>query len=323
MKRAETAMNVMENEDVPLSSLDDASPPPRAPERPRALQLVARWLKENLRSRTPESTLKEAIEEIIEEHEEEATDAFAPEEKEMLRNMLSLSDLTVHDIMVPRAQITAVEDTITLDALREHIMEHGHTRIPVYEANLDTIKGFVHVKDLVNMLAGAVPYNLEEVQRQILFVPPSMRILDLLMKMRLSGVHMAIVVDEYGGTDGLVTLEDLFEEIVGDIQDEHDELEPEVMILHVSDRVLDMDARVSVETLDKDFGVNLRDEDAEADFDTVGGFIFYQLGRVPARGEVVIHESTGTKLEVLDADPRRIHKVRVTLPVAAPSVGDA
>src|SRR5690606_17140353 len=144
-------------------------------------------------------------------------------EKIILHNVLSLGELDVSDIMIPRADIVAIPQDITLTELKHEIAEHHHTRMPVYEDSLDKILGFIHVKDLLPMLAGDAVYDLSEIMRKLLVVPPSMPILDLLLNMRQTGSHIAIVVDEYGGTDGLVTMEDVFEELVGDIQDEHDE----------------------------------------------------------------------------------------------------
>lgn len=282
--------------------------------KPSVMQLISRWLKSNLGNKHQDSSLKEVIEEVLEEHEDEVS-TLAPEEKIMLRNMLTFGELTVSDIMVPRTEISAVEHTTTLENLSKHVMEQRHTRVPVYEDTLDNIKGFIHVKDLVPMMCNVQPFVLTEVLREMIFVPPSMRIVDLLLKMRLSGGHMAIVVDEYGGTDGLVTLEDLFEEIVGEIQDEHDEMEDYDRIIPFNDRTYEVDARLLIEKLEKVTGLDLGSGDEEEEYDTIGGLIFYLLGRVPARGEIITHEGSQVKLEVLEADPRRVRRVRLHLPV--------
>ncbi|MDE3017114.1 MAG: HlyC/CorC family transporter [Pseudomonadota bacterium] len=258
-----------------------------------------------------DASLKEALEEAIEEHEEQ--ERLEPEEKVMLHNVLSFGDLTVGDIMVPRADIAAVAADISLEDLKSHITAERHTRIPVYEDTLDHVLGFIHVKDLFPMLSGDAPFAVRSVVRNALFVPPSMRIIDLLVKMRHAGSHMAIVVDEYGGTDGLVTMEDLFEEIVGDIHDEHDsEEEHEDRILRISDTMFEVSARIRVESLEKALGLRLASEEESAEFDTLGGLIFSQLGRVPGKGEIVPHVS-GIRFEIYDADARRLRRVRVLM----------
>ena len=229
----------------------------------------------------------------------------------MLHNVLSFGDTKVSDIMVPRTDICAVPKEIDWTQLNQHIAEMRHTRIPVYEETLDRMKGFIHVKDLLPLLSGNANFEMHKVIRPLLYVPPSMRIIDLLVMMRQAGSHMAIVVDEYGGTDGLVTMEDLFEEIVGDIQDEHDDEEDsEEKILRMSETSYEVNARIPIETLEREIGLNLITEEKEGEFDTLGGLIFFQIGRVPVRGEIVRHVS-GIRFEIVEADPRRIRKVRI------------
>jgi len=271
---------------------------------------VRGWLRSALGSKGDPS-LKEALEEVIEEHQGMADEGLEPEEKVMLHNVLSFGDIRVSDIMVPRTDIAAVADDTSLDELKIHIMEQRHTRIPVYHETLDHVQGFIHVKDLIPMLAGEVEFEIKRVMRNLLFVPPSMRVLDLLIKMRHAGSHMAVVIDEYGGTDGLVTMEDLFEEIVGDIQDEHDEDEQQDdKITHVADGIYDVSGRIPIETLERELGLNLVTEEKEDEFDTLAGLIFFQLGRVPVKGETISHPN-GTRFEIVDVDPRRIRKVRI------------
>lgn len=273
-------------------------------------QAMRRWLRHALAPRA-DASLKEVLEEAIEEHEEQTDEQLAPEEKLMLHNVLAFGDIKVSDIMVPRPDIAAVAHDISLEKLKEHIYYQRHTRIPVYQDTLDRMLGFLHVKDLLPMLAGDKPFNLQLVMRSVLFVPPSMRILDLLVKMRSAGSHMAIVVDEYGGTDGLVTMEDVFEEIVGDIQDEHDEEEDqEDKIIKIKEGVFEVSARVRIEKLEKQLGLSLITEENDNEFDTLGGLIFFQLGRVPAKGEVVIH-GQGVQFEIIEADSQRIRRVRI------------
>jgi magnesium and cobalt transporter len=248
---------------------------------------------------------------MIEEHEGQNEEGLELEERAMLHNVLSFGDIRVRDIMVQRPDIAAVPEDIDLPALRNHILEQRHTRIPVYKDTLDHLQGFIHVKDLIPMLSGEVSFDIHRVLRNLLFVPPSMRIIDLLVKMRHAGSHMAVVIDEYGGTDGLVTMEDLFEEIVGDIHDEHDEEEQQDNKIHrISDGVYEVSGRILIDTLEEQLGFNLVTEEKEDEFDTLAGLIFFQLGRVPAKGEVVPHVS-GLRFEILEVDPRRIRKIRI------------
>ncbi len=274
------------------------------------LQAISDWLKHALGQKQDHS-LKEALEEVIEEHEEQDDERLSPEEKLMLHNVLSFSDIKVSDIMIPRTDIAAVSHDIPLQKLIAHITEYRHTRIPVYQGTLDHLLGFIHVKDLLPIAGSGGAFDIKALIRELVFVPPSMRILDLMAKMRKSGHHMAVVVDEYGGTDGLITLEDLFEEIVGDIQDEHDEdEEQDDKVLRVSDKLFEVSARIPIEKLEKELGLNLVTEEKADEFDTLGGLIFFQLGRVPTKGEIIPHVS-GARFEVISADPRRIHKVRI------------
>lgn len=284
---------------------------PRADETPPSfIRRFFSWLRAALRLRS-EATLKEALEEVIEEHEEQADKPLPAEERRMLHNVLSFGDITVREIMTPRSDITAIPHDSSLATLKAHILRHRHTRIPVYKETLDQIQGFIHVKDLLPMLSGDMGFELSALQRNLLFVTPSMKIIDLLVRMRKSGIHIAIVLDEYGGADGLVTLEDLFEEIVGDIHDEHDGgVEEETTIHRLSDKLYEVSARIPIDELERQLGLNLVTEEKRDEFDTLGGFISFQLSRVPGKGEVVPHAS-GIRFEIAEADPRRIRKVRI------------
>lgn len=257
-----------------------------------------------------DASLKEALEEVIEEHEEHTHEQLPLEERRILRNVLSFGDIKVSDIMTPRSDITAVPMDIDMEGLKNHIIRHRHTRIPVYKDTLDQMQGFIHVKDLLPMLASDIGFEIKAMLRHLLFVPPSMRVIDLLAKMRKSGIHMAVVVDEHGGTDGLVTLVDMFREIVGDIQGEHALDDEDNAIVRISDKIYEVSARIGIDRLEQALGLNLVTEEKAGEFDTLGGFIFFQLGRVPSKGEVVPHVG-GARFEIVDADPRRIHKVRI------------
>jgi len=270
------------------------------------------WFK-NLFACKHEASLKDAIEEAIEEHAENSEEELAPQERVMLHNVLTFAETTVSDIMIPRTDIISVPHDISIEALKAHIIEQRHTRTPVYEDTLDHVLGFLHVKDLIPILAGDKPYHLRAYLRTMLYVPPSMKVLDLLAKMRAAGSHMAIVVDEHGGTDGLVTLEDVVEEIVGDIHDEHDEDEiNDDNITRVNDKTLDVNARIRIEHLARYLGHELITEENANEFDTLAGLIAQKLGRVAVRGEIVPHTG-GLKFEIIDADARRIRKVRLHL----------
>lgn len=261
------------------------------------------------RPRNGENDLHERIEEIIESTEEEsgADPAFA-HERALLTNILKLSDMTAYDVMVPRAEISAVSDKIGLDEIVSLACEASHSRFPVYQDSLDNVIGMIHIKDvLACMRSGS--FDSRRVLRPLLFVAPSMRVLDLLWKMRLSRRHMALVVDEYGGIDGLVTIEDLVETIVGEIEDEHDQTDVIDFVVGQDGSVL-ADARTEIAGFEERFGSFLTDDEREDDIDTLGGLVFYLAGRVPARRELLTHDS-GLTFEILEADPRRVKRLRI------------
>jgi len=279
--------------------------------------MAVRWFRERGSSRS-EASIKEIIEEALAEDETNGTTHINAEEKSLLKNMIHFGELTAQNVMIPRADIMGIDRDDSLEDLKKHVIDIGHTRIPVFDESLDKIEGFIHVKDLFPRLAQGQDFRISDVLRDILFIPPSMRIVDLLMKMRVSGCHIAIVVDEFGGTDGLVTMEDLFEELVGEIQDEHDGHEAEPTMRWLGDQIVDVDARTPIERLETALGSSLRDEPIAADVDTLGGLIFQVLGRIPVRGEVVMLKPT-LKAEVINADPRRVRQVRLTKMAPAPS----
>ncbi len=292
----------------PQAAEGDSRPIP-ATEAPSRLSNAVRWFREQLGTRN-EGSLKEMIEEALEDVAGESTDISA-EEKSLLKNLINFGELSAYDIMIPRSDIMGVHRGVSLAELKQHVITIGHTRVPVYDESLDSIEGFIHVKDLFPHIVSGAPFDISQVIREILFVPPSMRIVDLLLKMRVSGCHIAIVVDEFGGTDGLVTMEDLFEEIVGEIQDEHDGHESEPTMRWLGDHVVEADARTPIEKLEHALAEKLCEEAVGEDIDTLGGLIFSQLGRIPVRGEVLMFKPT-LKAEILQADPRRIRLVRVT-----------
>jgi CBS domain containing-hemolysin-like protein len=277
-------------------------------------------LKQRLRPRSGDSSLRDAIEEIIEEFEESEGDngetlPMGSHERLLLTNVLKLRGLTAYEVMVPRADIVAVEAKATLDELLALIDKEGHSRLPIYRETLDDILGMVHIKDILPYAREPERFTLEQVRRDVLIVAPSMLALDLLLEMRRRRRHMALVVDEYGGTDGLVTIEDLVEQIVGEIEDEHDEAEAANIVSDAKSGLVTA-ARTPVRELEAHVGVKLLTSEEEADIDTLGGLVFSLIGRVPVRGELIRHPA-GIEFEVLDADARKVKKLRVHLPRAA------
>ncbi len=268
-------------------------------------------LRGRLRGRNGDNSLRDTIEEIIEEteREEQADIAIGSHERVMLGNILKLRHLTAYDVMVPRADIAGVDISAPLDEVIAVTSGKGHSRVPVYRGNLDDVVGFVHIKDVLAAVKSERKFSLAGLTRGVLFVAPSMRVLDLLLQMRLSRVHLALVVDEFGGTDGLITIEDLVEEIVGEIEDEHD-AEAGPRLVRWPDGSLVADARVDVDEFEEAFGQVLTQEEREEDIDTLGGLVATIAGRVPTRGELILH-SSGVSFEVMEADPRRIKRLRV------------
>lgn len=264
--------------------------------------------------RPTEASLRESIEDVLETHVDGKT-TLTDEEQLMLRRILGVGELRVEDVMVPRADIVAVDVATTLPDLMKMFSTAAHSRLPIYRETLDDPIGMVHIKDLVGALidlpadSTANGYVLNKLRRDVLFVPPSMPVLDLLLKMQRSRIHLALVIDEYGGTDGLVSIEDLVEQIVGEIEDEHDTEEAPHLVPR-SDGGFNADARVLIQELEDALKMDLLPEDREEDIDTLGGLLFSLVGRVPQRGELIEHSDT-LEFEIVDADPRRIKKVRV------------
>jgi hemolysin (HlyC) family protein len=265
--------------------------------------------------RNGDSSVRDALDELIEEAGNENEEPLGEDERMLLANILSVRDRSVEDIMVPRADIVAVESGATLAEVIDVITSSGHSRLPVYRETLDDAIGMVHIKDVLAWRGRDSQFQLSKLLRRVLFVAPSMQVLQLLLEMRASRTHMALVVDEFGGVDGLITIEDLVEEIVGEIADEHDKAN-EPAVHRLPDGSLDADARVPVEALEEQVGGVLSEEERE-EIDTLGGLVVSLAGRVPIRGELIRHPS-GLEFEVLEADPRRIRRVRVRQQDAPP-----
>ena len=274
------------------------------------------WFSEFFRRSGHEDSVREAIEDLIEDTDHDAT-ILETEERNLLSNILSLKGRTVSDVMVPRADISAVEVNSSFADLVELMNREAHSRVPIFQKTLDHAIGMVHIKDAMaanSEFEASTGYkddeepHLKNMIRDVLFVSPSMQVLELLLEMRAKRIHMALVVDEFGGVDGLVTIEDLVEEIVGEIEDEHDQDEEPQLILTGSG-IIEADARVLIEDFEAKVGEVLSEEERE-EFDTLGGLIFSIAGRVPIRGELVKH-SSGMEIEIVDADPRRIKRIRI------------
>jgi CBS domain containing-hemolysin-like protein len=264
-----------------------------------------------------EPTLREEIEDAIDEAEEsrEVAGDLSPAERQMLRNLLHFGEQTAGDICVTRGDIIAVPSDISFDRLVSAFADAGHSRLPVYGESLDKVVGMIHIKDV--FVANVDPTRdraMTALIREPLFVPESMGVIELLARMRSQRTHLAIVVDEFGGTEGLVTIEDVVEEIVGDIEDEHD-IEEAGMLTLLEDGVWEADARIELDELAATVDRRLTWEEDEVD--TLGGLMFLLAGRIPAKGECVTHPS-GWKLEAVDSDPRKILRVRLH----APEVGE-
>lgn len=293
---------------------DDTSPHNgEAAQRPSQNGGIRGWLRRVVRPRNTDGSPRDTLEELIEEREE-AEVPIDEDERSLLANVLELKGREIEDIMVPRADVIAVECQASLAEVTDVITGEGHSRLPVYRETLDDAMGMVHIKDVLAWRGRDDTFQLSNIVRKVLFVAPSMQVLELLLEMRVKRIHMALVVDEYGGVDGLVTIEDLVEEIVGEIEDEHDQSdEPEVT--RREDGTIDADARVTLETMEDVAGSVFSAEERE-NIDTLGGLVFSLAGRVPIRGELVNHPS-GLEFQVIDADPRRIKRLRVRLPAPA------
>ncbi|MGP1394070.1 MAG: hemolysin family protein [Inquilinaceae bacterium] len=296
------------------SSISRSARPVRAEDTQPTPRIFRSWLRAALTGKS-ESSWRDTIEELLEDSEEPSQDV-ASHERMLLTNILRLKDLTAIDVMVPRADIVAVEVETALPDILRLVAARAHSRIPVYRESLDDIVGMLHIKDVLATVVDNRDVKTAELLRDVIVVAPSMPVLDLLLEMRQARQHMALVVDEFGGIDGLITIEDLVEEIVGDIEDEHDTDEPP-QFEERPDGSFVVDARLPMEEFEARLGPIL-EEDERDDIDTVGGLVFAIAGRIPARGELLNHPA-GLEFEVTEADPRRIRRLRVR---HAAAVGD-
>lgn len=299
-----------------------------------------------LRPRVSHS-LREEIAEALTRPETEAS-GFTPNERLLLNNILQLHDVRVEDVMIPRTEIEGIASSATLGELMARFEETGHSRMPVYGDGLDDPLGMVHIRDVIgHVTRAALCFRHEDggadapvrsaldlgrvdlahtisdlgLLRQILFVPPSMHAAELMQRMQASHIQMALVIDEYGGTDGLVSLEDILEMVVGDIEDEHDD--EEALVTHAGDGVFYADGRADLDEVREIVGADFDTSEHEEDADTIGGLVVNALGRMPAPGEVV-EVVEGFEIEVMDADPRRVKRLRIVrFPEGASTVLDS
>jgi len=263
-----------------------------------------------------DSSLRESLEGALEETEGGEA-SITSQERLMLLNILSFNELRVDDVMVPRADIIAIDETQGLKEVLGVFAKAAHSRLPVYRDTLDDPVGMYHIKDIIQLLVPAPAeaasetdvQRLAKLRRPVLFVPPSMPAIDLLIKMQTSHIHLALVIDEYGGTDGLVSIEDLIGEIVGDLEDGPEDVDRPLLV-PLPQGGFDADARLDIEEFEKAVGIDLVPDEREEDLDTLGGLVVSLVGRVPQRGEIITHPG-GLEFEVLDADPRRLKRLRV------------
>jgi magnesium and cobalt transporter len=269
---------------------------------------ILRRLTGLFRGKHEANNLRDAVEEYIEEGvaREEDDDSIDAHERALLSNILKLRDLTVVDVMIPRADIIAVDISMSQKDLLSLLAEKQYSRIPVYRDNMDDIIGTIHIKDILASLAAGKRVEMEELMRSAPIVSPAMQVLDLLLMMRQRRKHMALVVDEYGGIDGLVTIGDVIEAIVGEIDDEYDQ-DDDPQIITNKDGTITADGRYDIEEFEEEYG-SLLEEDEDDEVDTIGGYLLFMAGRIPTRGEILTHDS-GVVFEVLDADPRRVNRV--------------
>ena len=255
-----------------------------------------------------QGNLRESIQDAIEESSNDAGSNLTSKEKTILENILTINKLKAYDIMVPRADIICASHNASFDDLIKIINAESHSRIPIYRKDLDDVLGMIHIKDLIKLTSKEMQNNfdLKSLLKEVLFIPPSMPVLNILLKMQSTKLHMALVIDEHGGTDGLVTIEDLVEEIVGEIQDEHDN-EEITEFKKINDTTFIADAKMELSEFQKKTGIIFN----SVTIDTLGGYVFSMINRVPQKGEIIKSDPAYT-FEVLDSDPRKIKILKIS-----------
>ncbi|MDR0553155.1 MAG: hemolysin family protein [Holosporales bacterium] len=266
-----------------------------------------RFLKKIFYKKNQEITVRDTIEELI--NEEDETSSIDDDEKEMLENVLNLRDIQVQDIMIPRVEIKALSITENVEEFISMFVEEQISSILVYQGTIDNIIGVVYLKNVANWFRMNKPFNVSIFTKEVLFIPPTMKILDLITQMKDTGTKVAVVVDEYGGVDGFVSFKDLIEEIIGDIQDSNSSKDNKSKIIRNSDDSYTVDARASLEEIEKATEIKIVSKDRT--IDSIGGYVFTISGNVPAKGTIISNKTNNMKFEILDADPRRIKLIKI------------
>lgn len=305
----------MSKEDSSGSSLDSEPPQSHqnAPEKqPQEAGFIG-WLKGAIGKEKANDgdTLRDVFEDFIEEaeqHPENTSSTVTDHERTLITNVLKMRDLTVAEIMIPRAEIVAIDINTPQEELFALLAQKQYSRIPVYRETLDDVLGSIHIKDILSTLAQGQRLDIAAMVRDLPIVSPAMRVIDLILFMRSRRKHMVLVVDEYGGIDGMATIGDVVESLVGEIEDEYEQDDDPELIVNRDGSIL-ADARYDIDDFQEQYGALLSDEQLD-DVDTIGGMIFALIGRIPAQGEIIAHES-GVTFEILDADPRRVNRVMI------------
>tara|TARA_A100000171_G_scaffold51455_1_gene65803 strand:- start:731 stop:1582 length:852 start_codon:yes stop_codon:yes gene_type:complete len=262
----------------------------------------------NLFSRTSKKRVRDQLQDLLSLANEEGEPSLNREERFLMNNILEMDQLTVDELCVPRADIKAVSRTISYENLVTLVSKSPHTRLPVYGNDLDDIRGIVHIKDLYAICSSKAPYSLKKITKRCLFVSPSRPVLHLLMQMRVTKTPVALVVDEQGGVDGLITYGDIVEALVGDMGD--DDFKEEPFLVKKRDGTYEADARLEIDEFLQEFDLTLTEEEEDDEIETLGGLIFSLVGRVPDRKEIIPHPQ-GLEFEILEANPRRIVRVGI------------
>ncbi len=254
-------------------------------------------------------SLRDSIKDAIDEKSQTESHNvdLSKKEKSILTNILSINQLKADDVMIPRASIIAIQQNYSFKEITDIINKESHSRMPVYRKDLDDVLGMVHIKDIIKFSnLKNVNFDIKSILREILFVPPTMPVMNLLLKMQATKRHMALVIDEHGGTDGLITIEDVIEEIVGEIEDEHDK-DDDFNFKEISTNTFEAKAEMTISEFNKETKFNISNNEV----DTLGGYIFSKIYRVPLTGEVINVENR-YQFEIIDADPRKIKKIKIT-----------
>lgn len=262
-----------------------------------------------IKSLTTTQDVRQSIQEAIRDKTEgdQSLYGFSKKERYILENILSINKLRIKDVMIPRASIVSVSIESNLNDLLNLLYKESHSRLPVYRKDLDNVLGMVHIKDLLKFFnKKEEDFSISSILKNVLYVPPSMPLLNLLLKMQSTRLHMAMVIDEHGGTDGLVTIEDIVEEIVGEIDDEHDKSEQNTFI-KINENTFEVTGDITLEKLKSITNLNLPNEN---DIDTIGGFLFTLINRIPSIGEIIVYQNN-IKFEILEANPRKIKKIKI------------